>query len=73
MEYFYVFKSHLTKAGLGVSILPLSLKKQYDSLKVSFIELIDIPVNTEVVVAYKSSNKNPALQWFIDNYSSKND
>lgn len=59
----------LVEAGLGVSILPLSLKKQYDYLKVSFIELKDIPVNTEVVVAYKQSNRNPALKWFIDNYS----
>ncbi|MNK05992.1 Hca operon transcriptional activator [compost metagenome] len=58
----------LVEAGLGVSILPLSLKKQYDHLKVSFVELKDIPVNTEVVVAYKATNRNPALKWFIDNY-----
>lgn len=58
----------LVEAGLGVSILPLSLKKQYDHLKVSFVELKDIPVNTEVVVAYKATNRNPALNWFIDNY-----
>ena len=59
----------LVEAGLGVSILPLSLKKQYKYLKVSFIELENIPVNTEVVVAYKQTNRNPALKWFIDNYS----
>ncbi|MGY0040999.1 LysR family transcriptional regulator [Pedobacter sp. NJ-S-72] len=59
----------LVEAGLGVSILPLSLKKQYDYLKISFIELDDIPVNTEVVVAYKHANRNPALKWFVDNYS----
>ncbi|WEK21426.1 MAG: LysR family transcriptional regulator [Candidatus Pedobacter colombiensis] len=59
----------LVEAGLGVSILPLSLKRQYDHLKVSFVELKDIPVNTEVVVAYKHTNRNPALKWFIDNYS----
>lgn len=58
----------LVEAGLGVSILPLSLKKQYDHLKVSFVELKDIPVNTEVVVAYKATNRNPTLKWFIDNY-----
>lgn len=58
----------LVEAGLGVSILPLSLKKQYDHLKVSFVELKDIPVNTEVVIAYKATNRNPALKWFIDNY-----
>lgn len=63
----------LVEAGLGVSILPLSLKKQYDYLKVSFIELLGIPVNTEVVVAYKDSNKNPALKWFIEHYSNKKD
>ncbi|MBB2148080.1 LysR family transcriptional regulator [Pedobacter gandavensis] len=63
----------LVEAGLGVSILPLSLKKQYDHLKVSFVELIDIPVNTEVVVAYKPNAQHPALQWFIDNYSSESE
>jgi len=59
----------LIEAGLGVSILPLSLKNQYAHLNVSFIELEDIPVNTEVVLAYEQKNKNPALQWFIDHYS----
>jgi DNA-binding transcriptional LysR family regulator len=58
----------LVEAGLGVSILPLSLKKQYSYLNVSFIDLEDIPVNTEVVLAYKSTNNSAALKWFIDNY-----
>lgn len=58
----------LVEAGLGVSILPLSLKQQYANLQVSFIELKDIPVNTEVVLAYKKSNSNTALKWFIENY-----
>ncbi len=58
----------LIEAGLGVSILPYSLKQQYDYLKVSFIELENIPVNTEVVLAYKQTNKNPALKWFIEHY-----
>jgi DNA-binding transcriptional LysR family regulator len=58
----------LVEAGLGVSILPLSLKKQYTGMKVSFVELKGIPVNTEVVLAYKASNKNPALKWFIEHY-----
>lgn len=62
----------LVEAGLGVSILPSSLKKQNTHLNLSFIELADIPVNTEVVLAYKKSNKNPALKWFIDNYSMEN-
>lgn len=58
----------LVEAGLGVSILPYSLKQQYSSLKVSFIELKDTPVNTEVVLAYKPNNKKVALKWFIENY-----
>lgn len=58
----------LVEAGLGVSILPHSLKQQYGSLKVSFVELQNIPVTTEVVLAYKQTNKNAALKWFIENY-----
>lgn len=58
----------LIEGGLGVSILPYSLKKQYGFLNVSFIELENIPVNTEVVIAFKHSNRNPALKWFIENY-----
>jgi DNA-binding transcriptional LysR family regulator len=58
----------LIEAGLGVSILPYSLKRQYGYLKVSFIELENIPVNTEVVLAYKQTNKNAALKWFIEHY-----
>ncbi|HEY0245666.1 MAG TPA: LysR family transcriptional regulator [Mucilaginibacter sp.] len=59
----------LVEAGLGVSILPLSLKRQYAYLQVSFIELDKIPVNTEVILAYKPSNKSAALKWFIENYN----
>jgi DNA-binding transcriptional LysR family regulator len=59
----------LVEAGLGVSILPLSLKQQYVDLQLSFVELSDIPVNTEVVLAYKKSNLNGALKWFISNYT----
>lgn len=58
----------LVEGGLGVSILPLSLKQQYANLQVSFIDLQDIPVTTEVVLAYKKSNSNTALKWFIENY-----
>jgi DNA-binding transcriptional LysR family regulator len=59
----------LVEAGLGVSILPASLKEQYAYLQVAFIPLENIPVNTEVVLAYKPSNKSAALKWFIDNYN----
>ena len=58
----------LIEAGLGVSILPYSLKQQYHYLKVSFIELENIPVNTEVVLAYKPTNRSAALKWFIEHY-----
>lgn len=59
----------LVEGGLGVSILPLSLRHQYAYLNVSFIELDQIPVHTEVVLAYKRSNRNAALKWFIQNYN----
>ena len=58
----------LIEAGLGVSILPCSLRQQYSYLNVSFIGLENIPVNTEVVLAYKQTNKSVALKWFIEHY-----
>jgi len=61
----------LVEAGLGISILPASLKQQYAGLKLDFFEMEDIPVNTEVVLAYKSSNKSAALKWFIQHYINK--
>ena len=61
----------LVEAGLGVSILPLSLKQQYAALKLSFYDLEDMPVTTEVVLAYKRSNVSGALKWFIENYNNK--
>ncbi|WP_214071005.1 LysR family transcriptional regulator [Mucilaginibacter sp. dw_454] len=61
----------LVEAGLGVSILPSSLKQQYANLQLTFINLTDIPVNSEVVLAYKKSNLSSALKWFIQNYQGK--
>ncbi len=58
----------LAEAGLGVSILPLSLRLQYSHLKLNFIGLQNIPVTTEVVLAYKNTNRSPALRWFVENY-----
>jgi DNA-binding transcriptional LysR family regulator len=58
----------LIEAGLGVSILPSSLRQQYQYLNLTFIGLNHIPVNTEVVLAYKPGNRNPVLKWFIENY-----
>lgn len=61
----------LIEAGLGVSILPLSLKKQYSSMNIQFIEIEDIPIHTEVVIAYEQHNRNTALKWFLDQYKSR--
>jgi len=61
----------LVEAGLGVSILPLSLQQQYANLQLTFANLADIPVVTEVVLAYKKSNLSKALKWFIQNYKGK--
>lgn len=58
----------LVEANLGVSILPKTLKKQYGNMRLTFIELDHIPVQTEVVLAYKKSNSNMLLKWFIDHF-----
>lgn len=56
----------LVEAGLGISILPLSVKNENVNLR--FIPLHNIPIKTEVVLAYKADNCNEALNWFIENY-----
>ena len=56
----------LVEAGLGISILPLSVKNKNANLR--FIPLDDIPVKTEVVLAYRASQGNAALNWFVKNY-----
>jgi len=56
----------LVEAGLGISILPLSVKNKNASLR--FIPLHNIPVKTEVVLAYRANGSNAALNWFIKNY-----
>jgi DNA-binding transcriptional LysR family regulator len=57
----------LVEAGLGISILPLSVKNKNADLR--FIPLDKIPIKTEVVLAYKADNPNAALGWFIENYT----
>jgi DNA-binding transcriptional LysR family regulator len=61
----------LVEAGLGVSILPKSLEKQYKKLDVQFIPLPDIPINTEIVLAYKESKVNQVARWFIKKYGER--
>ena len=56
----------LVEAGLGISILPLSAKNA--NFKIDFILLYEMPVKTEVVLAYRTGNRNAALNWFIKNY-----
>lgn len=53
-----IFK--LVEAGLGVAIVPTSLKEGYD-LKVKFIELEKIRQQTELFAVWKKGNRNAAL------------
>jgi DNA-binding transcriptional LysR family regulator len=53
-----IFK--LVEAGLGVAIVPTSLKDGYD-LKVGFIELEKIRQKTELYAVWKKGNRNAAL------------
>jgi DNA-binding transcriptional LysR family regulator len=58
-----IFK--LVEAGLGVAIVPSSLKEGYD-LKVKFIEIKEIPQHTELFAVWKSENRNPALKHVLE-------
>ena len=60
----------LVESGLGISIVPRSLKDQYPTLNLSFIEIPHIPFFTEVVVAYKADRPHPASKWFIEKLTS---
>lgn len=51
----------LVENGLGVAIIPGSLKEGYD-LKVRFMEIPGIPQFTELSVIWKPKNRNPALE-----------
>jgi DNA-binding transcriptional LysR family regulator len=51
----------LVENGLGVAIIPSSLKEGYD-LKVRFMEIPGIPQFTELSVIWKPKNRNPALK-----------
>jgi DNA-binding transcriptional LysR family regulator len=53
-----IFK--LVEAGLGVAIVPTSLKRGYD-LNVRFIELGKIKQKTELYAVWKKGNRNAAL------------
>ena len=51
----------LVENGLGVAIVPSSLKKGYE-LNVRFMEIHDIPQFTELSIIWKPGNRNPALK-----------
>lgn len=51
----------LVENGLGVAIVPSSLKDGYD-LQVRFMEIPGIPQFTELSVIWKPVNRNPALK-----------
>jgi DNA-binding transcriptional LysR family regulator len=50
----------LVENGLGIAIIPTSLKEGYD-LNVRFMEIPGIPQFTELSVIWKPANRNPAL------------
>lgn len=58
-----IFK--LVESGLGVAIVPSSLKEGYN-LKVRFIEINDIPQHTELFAVWKTENRNPALKHVLE-------
>jgi len=58
-----IFK--LVESGLGVAIVPSSLKEGY-ALKVKFIEIKDIPQHTELFAVWKTENRNPALKHVLE-------
>lgn len=59
----------LVESGAGVSILPHSLKEHYHYLKVDYIDLEELPIYTEVVIAHKSGIQTEALEWFAEKYT----
>ncbi len=54
----------LVENGLGVAIVPSSLKVGYD-LNVRFMEIRGISQFTELSVIWKPENRNPALKWAL--------
>ena len=60
----------LVSRGLGVAIVPSSLRKGYHAA-VDFIELSDIPQRTTLSVLWDPRNSNPAVPLFIDTLQKK--
>jgi DNA-binding transcriptional LysR family regulator len=62
---------NLVQKGLGLSLVPHSLKDTFTHLNISFLDLPALPINTEVVIAYKKENYAGVNKWFIDLFKSK--
>lgn len=58
-----IFK--LVESGLGISIVPNSLKDEYN-YQVRFIELTNIPQQTELFAVWHKENDNAALPYFLE-------
>lgn len=56
---------NLVSQGLGIAIVPSSLKNGYNA-DVDFIELTHIPQRTTLYLAWNAENNNPGIQLFID-------
>jgi len=54
-----IFK--LVENGLGVAIIPTTLKHGFD-LEIKFIEMKNIPQRTTLSAAWKEGNRNPAMR-----------
>lgn len=57
-----IFK--LVESGLGVAIIPSSLKEGYN-LKIRFMEIPEIPQFTELSAIWKPANRNPTLKYVL--------
>lgn len=55
----------LIENGLGISIVPTSLKHGYD-MNVKFIELKNIKQKAELSIVWSKNNRNPVLQKVLD-------
>lgn len=51
----------LVESGLGVAIIPSSIKNQYPNLSLQFTELDNIQIRTEIVMAHHRQTEHPAL------------
>lgn len=58
----------LVEKGVGVSIVPASLKGSFMHLNLEFFDLSELPITTEVLMAFREGNDHPASKWFIDRF-----